>query len=141
MSMKTFAAAAALTAFAGIAMPGGAASATTEATTHFDIIYGNTYFVGDITWYNRSVEVDGTLHGISCRTVVATTYTTDLSRPPLDERSTSPVCNASVVEHIPLNADVYGGAAYVVMNLDDPYGGLFNVLKSAVCTRTSCKYY
>ena len=136
------------TVVAATGLTAGSAAATTDAVTHFDITYGATYFVGDVTWFNRSVSVDGSLRGLSgtgCRSVLAQTWIpSDIGGTVLDERSTSLVCNAVVVEHIPLDADVVGGAGTVEIYLRDTtldQWGNPHVVKMAYCTRTAgCKY-
>ncbi|TDQ00362.1 hypothetical protein [Labedaea rhizosphaerae] len=145
MSLTRIAAAVALTTavtgslLTGTALTGTAAAAvpastdTTTTVSHFDITYGATYFRGDVSWFNRSVGVDGTLRGLSgtgCRRAYGTTL--DNVYWPLDYRSTSTVCDAVTTQHIPLEADAVGGAASVKIDLTDASG---KILKYATCTR------
>ena len=132
MSLPRIVAVAALTAVvAGSVLTGTAAAAV---PSHFDITYGATYFRGDVSWFNRSVGIDGTLRGLSgtgCRRAYGTTL--DTAYWPLDYRSTSTVCDAVTTQHIPLEANAVGGAASVKIDLTDASG---KILKYATCTPT-----
>ncbi|MEU9236026.1 hypothetical protein [Streptomyces subrutilus] len=119
--MKTHLAAAlgsvALTA--GLLLGAPAASAQTAAypTTAFDVTYGASYVRGTLTWYNRSVGVDGTLRAVGCRRAWFGAY--GASGNQLGARSTGTKCDTTYPVKTVIPADAPGGAAYVIVCVDD----------------------
>ncbi|WP_406131585.1 hypothetical protein [Streptomyces sp. NBC_00989] len=119
--MKTHLAAAVgsvvLTAGTLLGAPAAGAQTAAYPTTTFDVTYGASYARGTLTWYNRSVGVDGTLRAVGCRRAWIGTYTASASE--LDARSTSTQCDATypIVTTVP--ADVPGGAGIVVVCVAD----------------------
>lgn len=112
-----FAASAALTGPAAVAAPTAGAAYPTSSV---DVSYGATYVRGTLTWFNRSVGFQGTYRAIEssgCRRAWFGTYTA--SGDYLDARSTSTLCNGTKPITTAIPADVPGGAASVVVCLDD----------------------
>src|ERR1044072_5698031 len=123
MAMKgnavRLATAAALTAVAVAGPLTSTASAATTSpetlttlATPFNITYYNTYFIGNVYWYNRSVTIDGTLKGQagSCRRMYGMAH--DYAGLAIDWGNRSTVCNAAVHEVLPLTVDEGGGPAW-----------------------------
>lgn len=106
--------------------------------THFDVPYYNTYVVGDIYWYDRSVTIEGTARGQagSCRRVYGKAL--DAANQIRDERSTSTICNATVPVTMQLTLDAVGGPTQVEIDLDDTTP---ITLEFALCKRTGCTTY
>ncbi|MGW3635378.1 hypothetical protein ACWD7F_35460 [Streptomyces sp. NPDC005122] len=104
---------------AGTLLGAPAASAQTAAypTTAFDVTYGASYARGTLTWYNRSVGADGTLRAVGCRRAWFGTYTASANW--LDARSTSTQCDVTYPIKATVPADVPGGAAFVIVCVDD----------------------
>ena len=101
--------------------PTAAATSQAEAayiTRYFNAEYGNTYSRGQVTFYNRSVLVDGqhkSVSSSSCRYTVATSFTA--SGTILGRDSAHRVCNRSEAYSFTLPADVAGGADRVDVSL------------------------
>ncbi|WP_407838629.1 hypothetical protein ACE1OC_23305 [Streptomyces sp. DSM 116496] len=106
-----------LTAGALLGAPAASAQTTAYPTTPFDVTYGASYVRGTLTWYNRSVGVEGTLRAVGCRRAWFGAYSASHSQ--LDVKSTSTKCDVTYPIKTLLNADVPGGAAYVIVCLDD----------------------
>ncbi|EPH44229.1 hypothetical protein ABT390_09720 [Streptomyces aurantiacus] len=119
--MKTHLAAAvgsaALTAGALLGAPAAGAQTAAYPTTPFDVTYGASYVRGTLTWYNRSVGVDATLRAVGCRRAWFGAY--GASGNQLGAVSTSPKCDTTYKFKVPIPADAPGGAAYVIVCLDD----------------------
>ncbi|MFB7272618.1 hypothetical protein [Streptomyces sp. NPDC056244] len=112
-----FAMSAALTTPAAAAEP---VAAVAYPTRDVDVTFGATYVRGTLTWYNRSVGITGTYRAIAssgCRRVWVGTY--DIAGVPLDAQSTSTLCDGVKPIDFPVPADVPGGAASVLVCLDD----------------------
>ncbi|MEU3624844.1 hypothetical protein [Amycolatopsis coloradensis] len=109
---KRATAAVAALAIASSAALVGAPSAAAEDPTQVKLSYYATSFIGNVHWFNRSVQVDGLLRALpgSCRRVWAATMTADSRQ--LDARSTSLQCGTSE-KSLTVPADVPGGAAKV----------------------------
>ncbi|UWE10226.1 hypothetical protein [Actinacidiphila bryophytorum] len=110
------------------AAPAAAAAPATAAAYPFELFgvtdYSapaneNSYYSGRVTWYNRSVTVDGTFHAYGCRRVYATAWA---GITPLDTRSSSTHCNNDSEQIINLVADVPGGSDHVYISLTDANG-------------------
>jgi len=110
-------AAAAVLVLAGA--PAASASTAAYPTTLFSLAGGNSNFSGEITWYNRSVGIWGSLNAVGCRRVYGISWA---GTTPLDERSSSTHCNTSPTLTIPLEANVPGGASHVYISLTDETG-------------------
>ncbi|MFF0203216.1 hypothetical protein [Streptomyces sp. NPDC005017] len=97
----------------------GAQTAAYPTTPITGVSYGASYISGTLTWYNRSVGVDGALRAVGCRRAWVGAY--DASGIRLGAKSTSTKCDVtySLNEFPAVPADVPGGAAYVVVCLDD----------------------
>lgn len=119
--MKTHLAAAVgsvvLTAGTLLGAPAAGAQTTAYPTTAFDVTYGASYARGTLTWANRSVGANGTLRAVGCRRAWFGTYTA--SENGLDARSTSTQCDATYTIKTTVPADVPGGAAFVIVCVDD----------------------
>ncbi|CCK24695.1 putative secreted protein [Streptomyces davaonensis JCM 4913] len=118
--LATAAGAAVLTAATVLGAPAaGAQTAAYPTTPITGVSYGASYVSGTLTWYNRSVGVDGALRAVGCRRAWVGTY--DASGSLLGARSTSTKCDVtySLDDFPSVPADVPGGAAYVVVCLDD----------------------
>ncbi|GHI90446.1 hypothetical protein ACWGF3_17710 [Streptomyces xanthophaeus] len=104
---------------AGTLLGAPAASAQTAAypTTPFDVTYGASYARGTLTWYNRSVGVDGTLRAVGCRRAWFGAY--GASGNELGAKSTSTKCDVTYPLQTVIPADVPGGAVYVIVCIDD----------------------
>ena len=99
--------------------PAASASPAAYPTTLFSVFSGDSYFTGEITWYNRSVGILGGFNAVGCRRVYGTSWA---GTTPLDERSSSTHCNTYTNETIPLDANVPGGASHVYISLTDASG-------------------
>ncbi|MER5228016.1 hypothetical protein [Streptomyces flaveus] len=110
-------AAAAVPVLAGA--PAATAATTTYPTTRFSVRSGDSWYTGQITWYNRSVSLGGALNADGCRRAYGIAWA---GTTPLDERSTSTHCNSYTDQDISLDADVPGGADHVRINLTDANG-------------------
>ena len=141
MLVKRLAAVTALAAAAVVGPLTGNASATESAAsdvTPFNITYYNTYFIGNVYWYDRSVSIQGTLRGQagSCRRMYGMAY--DYAGLAKDWGNSSTVCNAAVPEILPLTVDEVGGPAWLRIRLSTDTG---ISLKYADCTRQGCVIY
>jgi hypothetical protein len=128
----TFAAAAAL------ALAGAPSAAAADGATVDLGHVGATYFTGTVNFTNRSVSVDGVIRALStsCRRVYASAY--DANANPLGPiRSTSTWCTTSPAQHIPLEANVPGGAAIVVVEFTDAAANQIDIC-SVVRGETAC---
>ncbi|MEU2114556.1 hypothetical protein ABZ567_02615 [Streptomyces sp. NPDC016459] len=103
------------------ASPAAGVGGSAYPTSAFEVVVGNTYTKGIITWYNRSVHVAGEHKSVdpaSCRGTTA--YTLDSADRQLG-KNVSPylVCGLSRTFSFDVPADVPGGAAVVRVCLDD----------------------
>jgi hypothetical protein len=116
---------------AGTLLGAPAAGAQTDASvpTPFNVSVGNTWTKGAVTWFNRSVEVVGTHKSVSaagaayCRSTWAYTY--DSHDNLLGSAGSAPAdtaCGNTKSYRFTVPADVYGGATFVRVCLDDGYG-------------------
>jgi hypothetical protein len=115
-------AAAAGVAAVGIVLAAAPAATATQVSVvrHFHVPYGNSYADGDATFSNRWVTLDGTLHAVGCgRTVYGDSYAAGKY---LDSASSTPRCDGNWPFHIPVPADVVGGADSVKITLAAPDG-------------------
>ena len=129
---KVGAAVSAVAVAAGLVLAGAPTDATAASypTKPFDVSDGSgSYYRGTVTWYNRSVAVDGTFKAVGCRRVYAAALAGTTQ---LDVRSSSTHCNSTTPAPIPLNADVPGGAGAVDIRITDAYG---NALDEQVLLR------
>ncbi|MCX5613306.1 MULTISPECIES: hypothetical protein [unclassified Streptomyces] len=119
--MKTHLAAAlgsvVLTAGTLLCAPAAGAQTAAYPTTAVDVTYGASYVRGTLTWYNRSVGVEGTLRAVGCRRAWFGAY--GASGNELGARSTSTKCDVTYPVSTGIPADVPGGAAYVIVCIDD----------------------
>ncbi|MDQ0605426.1 hypothetical protein QF037_009771 [Streptomyces canus] len=120
--MKTHLAAAVgsvvLTAGTLLGAPAAGAQTAAYPTSPFYVDdYAASYAYGTLTWYNRSVGVDGTLQAVGCRRVWFGAY--GASDKLLGTRSTSTQCNTTYPLKTGIPADVTGGATYVIVCIDD----------------------
>jgi hypothetical protein len=134
MRVKTAVGLGAASLVAGLFLvPPGTAAAQTESypTTHVDVPYGASYTTGTLTWYNRSVELVGeekAVESSGCRTTYVATYAADGGF--LDVGPGLLVCNGSTKFSSIAYAEVPGGAASVLVCLDDAWS-----------THLACKRY
>lgn len=110
-------AAAAVPVLAGA--PAATAATTAYPTTYFSVQSGDSWYAGQITWYNRSVSLDGDLNAYGCKRAYGIAWA---GITPLDERSTSTHCDNYTDQNITLAANVPGGADHVRINLTDANG-------------------
>lgn len=119
--MKTHLAAAlgsvVLTAGTLLGAPAAVAQPAAYPTTPVDVTYGASYIRGTLTWYNRSVGFVGTLRAVGCRRAWFGAY--DASGNQLGAKSTSTKCDVTYPINTGIPADVPGGAAYVIVCMDD----------------------
>ena len=122
---KLGAAVAAMAAVAGMVFTAAPATAAPAAypTSSFSIVVGASYYTGTVTWYNRSVGVDGAFKAVGERRVYAQAWA---GRTWLDWDSSSTWTDRSGPASLALDTDVQGGAlrAHVWMTSADPYDGL-----------------
>lgn len=109
---RATAALAALAVASSMALAGAPSAAAAEDPAHVSLSYYETYFVGKVNWFNRSVRVDGQLRALSgsCRRVYVQTFNS--AHVQLGAQSTSLQCGTSE-QHITVPADVPGGASFV----------------------------
>ncbi|MBW5425770.1 hypothetical protein GKQ77_30120 [Streptomyces sp. BG9H] len=116
----------ALTAGALLGAPAAGAQATDYPTNSFRVEVGNTWTDGKLTWYNRSVLVEGTHKSVSsagkayCRLTWGRTY--DASRALVGTRGSDPgdmACGTTRSFSFVVPADIVGGAQLVRICLDD----------------------
>ncbi|WP_199442845.1 hypothetical protein [Umezawaea beigongshangensis] len=119
------AAVAAMASVAGTVLAAAPAAATVAAypTSTFSIEVGASYYRGTVTWYNRSVGVDGAFKATGYRRIYAQAWA---STTWLGWQSSSTWYNTSGPAALPLTADVEGGATEVDvwMTSGDAYDGL-----------------
>jgi hypothetical protein len=97
-----------------VALTPAAAGAAAYPVTHFSLPYGNTYTTGAVTFYNRSVSVDGEQKAVSssgCRYTYAETH--DATGNLLGSNRSQITCGGSEKYSFGIPADVAGGAAFV----------------------------
>jgi hypothetical protein len=105
-----------LTAIGGAVAPAQAAE-TAYPTAPYNAPYGATYSKGTITFYNRSVQVKGTLRALSssgCRQTIVKTYSGSRE---LARQYGPSSCNGVVPVDMPVSADTGGGATSVWVGL------------------------
>ncbi|MEU6986417.1 hypothetical protein ABZ946_23785 [Streptomyces sp. NPDC046324] len=107
-----------LTAGLLFALPATSAAAAEAPPYTFDASFGQTYTRGKVTWYNRSVAIEGEQKSVSptsCRRTLVDTFTARGVW--LASRSSSPVCGQSAKIAFSVPADVAGGAGRVTVYL------------------------
>lgn len=64
---------AAVASVVGMVFVAAPATATAAAypVSHFSVDYGSSYYIGTITWYNRSVHITGTFKAVGCKRIYA----------------------------------------------------------------------
>ncbi|WP_414941786.1 hypothetical protein [Amycolatopsis sp. cmx-11-51] len=102
-------------AVAAVASVGGMVFAATPAnaaypTSTFSIVVGASYYKGTVTWYNRSVGVDGAFKASGYRRIYAQAWAGTTW---LGWRGSSTWYNKSGPASLPLFTDVAGGATGV----------------------------
>ncbi|MFD9305400.1 hypothetical protein ACFWCB_22550 [Streptomyces sp. NPDC060048] len=114
---------------AGMVLGAPAAGAQTAAypTTAVNVTFGASYLRGTLTWYNRSVGVNGTLRAVGCHSAWFGAY--GASGNELGTWSTGTECDVTYPFNIGIPADAPGGAAYVKVCIDDANAN------SSKCTR------
>jgi hypothetical protein len=126
---RAAAAGAAAAAVAGMAGAAAPAHAAAYPVSTFTIPYGASYFNGTVTWYNRSVGIDGAFKAGNCRRAYGEARTAGTS---LSGGSTSTWCNKSGPVTMGLDANVTGGATVTWVYLTDELG---NYLHGQTCYR------
>ncbi|SMC89943.1 hypothetical protein [Lentzea albidocapillata] len=114
---------AAVTSAAGMVFAAAApATAAAYPTSTFSIEVGASYYKGTVTFYNRSVGVDGAFKAVGDRRIYAQAW----SGTWLDWQSSSTWSNRSGPASLALTANVEGGAysVDVWMTSGNPYDGL-----------------
>lgn len=110
----------ALTTSMLVSASSASASPSAYPVKSFEVVVGNTYTKGTITWYNRAVRVAGEHKSVaSCRGTTA--YTLDSAHKQLGKNvSETTVCGSDSQKFsFDVPADVYGGAPVVRVCLDD----------------------
>ena len=130
--MKTHLAAAVgsvvLTAGTLLGAPAAGAQTAAYPTSPFYVDDGQgSYASGTLTWYNRSVGVDGTRRARACRRAWFGAY--GASGKELDTKSTGTKCNTTYPLKTGLVADVPGGATYVIVCIDNEYAQPINCVQ------------
>ncbi|KFU77242.1 hypothetical protein SAMN04489729_0593 [Amycolatopsis lurida] len=98
-----------------------AATAAPESVTkELHIEYGASVFHGTVTFSNRTVTIDGTLHAVGCRFIWGDSYAKSNY---LGSGSSKQHCNKNHPIHVPVPADVAGGATLLKVFLDAPGAG------------------
>ncbi|MEU7110794.1 hypothetical protein [Streptomyces sp. NPDC046182] len=104
---------------AGLLFAVPATTAAAEAPPYtFDASFGQTCTRGTVTWYNRSVAIEGEQKSVSptsCRRTLVDIFTARGAW--LSSRSSSPVCGQSAKISFSVPADVAGGAGRVTVHL------------------------
>ncbi|MET9518307.1 hypothetical protein [Streptomyces sp. NPDC002994] len=106
-----------LTAGTLLGAPAAGAQTAAYPTTPFDVTFGASYVRGTLTWYNRSVGVDGTLRAVGCHSAWFGTY--GASGNELGAWSTGTKCDVTYRFKTEIPADAPGGAAYVRVCIHD----------------------
>ena len=119
------AAAAALVSFA---LPTSTASADTYYQTYFNVASGAIYTTGYITWYNRSVKIEGSDRAEAGECRETDGYTLTSSNVVLDDFGGALNCAPTsgpqnLAFSFSVQANVPGGAAYVRICLTDGTNG------------------
>lgn len=130
--MKTHFAAAlgsvALTAGTLLVAPAPAVAQTPASVREFNVPDGvGSYARGTLTWSNRWVGVEGTLRAVDCRRAWFGAY--DASHNKLDDASTGTKCNTTYPLNADLSANKPGGAAYVIVCIDDANANPLNCVR------------
>ncbi|MGW7312863.1 hypothetical protein [Streptomyces sp. NPDC054865] len=110
----------ALTTSMLVSVPSASASTSAYPVKSFEVVVGNTYTKGTITWYNRAVRVAGEHKSVaSCRGTTA--YTLDSAGNQLGKNvSETTVCGSDSQKFsFDVPADVVGGAPVVRVCLND----------------------
>ncbi len=98
-----------------------AATAAPESVTkELHLEYGASVLHGTVTFSNRTVTIDGTLHAVGCRFVWGDSYAKTNY---LGSGSSKHHCDKNHPIHVPVPADVAGGATLVKVFLDAPGAG------------------
>ncbi|UUV29862.1 hypothetical protein NQK81_34625 [Amycolatopsis roodepoortensis] len=124
--MRKVGAAVAAVASAGgmvFAAPPATASVAAYPTSTFRIEVGASYYKGTVTWYNRSVGVNGAFKASGCRRVYAEARAGSTW---LGWQSSSTWCDESGPAPLTVSADIDGGAnkVYVWMTTENYHEGL-----------------
>lgn len=115
-----------LTAGALLGAPAANAQAADYPDSPFRVEVGNTWTAGKLTWYNRSVLVEGTHKSVSsagreyCRLTWGRTY--DADRALVGTKGSDPsdtACGTTRTFSFVVPADIVGGARLVRICLDD----------------------
>jgi hypothetical protein len=127
---KVGAAMAAAASVAGMIFAATPATAAAYPTSTFQLKYGQSYYNGTVTFYNRAVDVTGIFNAVGCRRVYTTAW---VGSTELDYQSTSTHCNSTRATTFTLSTDVAGGASDVLvwMTTEDSR----DILKSVYCYR------
>ncbi|MFI0090727.1 hypothetical protein [Streptomyces bobili] len=116
----------ALTGGAILGAPAANAQAVDYPDSSFRVEVGNTWTTGKLTWYNRSVLVEGTHKSVSsagrayCRLTWGRTY--DADRALVGSKGSDPsdmACGTTRTFSFVVPADILGGARLVRICLDD----------------------
>ena len=121
--LRRAAAAAGVAAVGVVLATAPAATAAPASVWHFHVPYGASYADGDATFTDRSVILDGTLHAVGCgRYVWGDSFNGPDSSGHLGSASSTPRCDGNWSFHVPVPADVAGGADRVLITLIAPDG-------------------
>ncbi|MEU8639260.1 hypothetical protein AB0C38_44325 [Amycolatopsis sp. NPDC048633] len=119
---RTTAVLATLMAATGLTLVGAPDALAADGATVYLSGNDGTYFSGTVNFTNRSASVDGVVYPSSnrCRRVNAAAF--DSVTNVLDLKGTRLWCTMSSPQHIPLTANVPGGASKIGISLLDPEG-------------------
>ncbi len=118
---RTVAAGAAAVGLVLVTAP-AATAGQVSVVRNFHVAYGASYATGTATFTNRWVTLDGTLHAVGCgRVVYGDSYAAGKG---IDggSASSTPRCDGNWPIHVPVPADVVGGADSVLITLAAPDG-------------------
>ncbi|MFF1381304.1 hypothetical protein [Streptomyces sp. NPDC058308] len=107
----------ALTAGALLGAPAAGAQTAAYPVTPFDVTSGGGHLRGTLTWYDRSVGVDGTLRAVGCHSAWFGAY--GASGQELGSWGTGTQCDVTFPFKAAIPANAPGGAAYVRVCIAD----------------------
>ncbi|MFG1644505.1 hypothetical protein ACGFMK_29830 [Amycolatopsis sp. NPDC049252] len=128
---KVGAVVAAAASVAGMVFGAAPATAAAYPTSSFKIQYGESYYNGTVTFFNRSVGVTGAFKASNCRRIYVKPFAGSTR---LDFKSTSLWCNTAGTAPVDAEADVPGGADNVWVYMTDETDAY---LKGVTCYRGS----
>ncbi|MHA6621268.1 hypothetical protein [Pseudonocardia sp. DLS-67] len=114
------------------------AEAATYPRSTFRVPYGNTYTTGTVTFYNRTVVVEGEQKAVSSSGCRKTTGITMAGDEQLGQSEWAWTCSGSVKYSFTVPANRAGGATQVwvtLLSTKDVNSGTQEPVGAAICTR------